>query len=146
MGATEARRAFVVAWIVLGLAGALNHTIAEKVVGRRFDLFLPHIAYGHVMFNKNERVATTFEYARADGVRHNIADLVATPALGYKRARVALNVLVNKSYLAEVCFRATRDSHESFTFYVDEFDVDANPRRPARTFVLRCDARGLAPR
>jgi hypothetical protein len=53
----NARRGFALAWVLLGLAGALNHTIAMKPIGERFDLVLPHLRYGYVMFNANLREA-----------------------------------------------------------------------------------------
>jgi hypothetical protein len=137
------RRAFVAAWVVLGVAGALNHTIAEKLFDRRFDLVLPHLKYGHVMFNLNPSKVSVFQYARADGVRRDLADLVSTPALGYKRARLAINAMTDRMYLAEVCLRATRATGDEFTFYVDDYDVSVDPRQPSETHTLRCTSRGL---
>ena len=141
-----ARRVFVVAWIVLGVAGALNHTIAEKPVGRRFDLGLPHLRYGHVMFNKNLRVVQTYQYARKDGVRHDVADLVPIAAPGYKRARLAVTLLFQPRYLRELCFRSLHTLDDEITFFIDEYDLDVARGRPTRTFTLRCDVHGLVDR
>ena len=88
-GPSALRRGFVVAWMVVGLAGALNHTIAERLLGRRFDLVLPQLKAGYIMFNVNPRTAKTYEYAGADGVRHDLSELVATPSPGYARAVTA---------------------------------------------------------
>jgi hypothetical protein len=136
-----ARRAFVVVWIALGVLGALNHT----VFGRRLDLVLPHLRYGHVMFNLNPRRVQVVEFARADGVRRSAAELVPTPAFGYRRARFAVDLMCKADYLKEVCFRAFRARAEELTFFVDEYQVDQDPRRPAHTETLRCDGRGLTP-
>ena len=88
-GTMNLRRAFVVVWIVLAIAGALAHTVAERAVGHTIDLGLPNLQYGYVMFNANPRRVPVYTYARADGERHDLADLDPRPAFGYKRARVA---------------------------------------------------------
>ena len=140
------RRVFVVAWVMLGIAGALDHTIAERVFGERFDLLLPQLKCGYVMFNKNPHTATVYEYTRAgapDGVRHPLHELVRTPAYGYAAARLAINVTAEPMYLKEVCYRATHGSNDRYTFFVDEYDIDANTRRPARSLTMTCDAHGL---
>jgi hypothetical protein len=141
-----ARRAFVVAWIAASVAGAFGHTIAETLLGRRLELWLPHLKYGYVMFNKNPRQVQVYSYAGEDGVRHDLADLQRTPAPLYKRARVAVNLMLEPDYLAELCFRATRSSTEKLTVFADEYDLDVDARRPGRTRSFDCDAHGLAPR
>jgi len=142
-----ARRVFVAAWILLGVLGALNHTIAEELLGRRFDLRLPHLRYGYVMFNENPRKVVVFEYARADGVRHDLADLVATPAPGYKRTRVAVNLMLKPRWLDEICFRAIkRDPDDELTIYAHEHDLDVDRSEPVRTHQFQCSSHGLAPR
>jgi len=144
----SATRAFVVAWMALGVAGALDHTIAEKMFGRRFDLWLPHLRYGYVMFDRNPRHAAVFEYVGADGVRHDLADLVATPSLGYKRARLVMNAMTTPMYLSEVCYQATHPAPRELTFVVTEYDIGPSARgpTPTRTTTLRCDPHGIAPR
>ena len=137
------RRWLVVAWIALSVIGALNHTIAEKLIGRRFDLVLPHLKYGHVMFNKNLRVVHTYEYAGRDGVRHDLADLMQPTVVGYRRARLAINVILKRDYLREVCYRAYTANKEELTFFVDEYNVDADPKTPQKTQTLTCGAYGL---
>jgi hypothetical protein len=141
-----ARRIFVAAWIVLGVAGALNHTVSQKVFDTRFDLMLPHLKYGHVMFNRNLRKVPTYQYMGADGVRHDLADLVETPALGYHRTRFAFDVLTKDDYLLEVCFRSFQRNPSPLTFITDEYDVDVDARKPARTTTYSCGADGLVPR
>jgi hypothetical protein len=141
----RARRTFVVAWLALGLAGALDATIAERAFGDRVDLLLPHLKYGHVMFNQNPHQVRVYSYAGADGIRHDVAELVPTPAPGYKRARTALDVETKPDYLREICYRAVRTRGE-FDFIVDEYDVDVNPRAPSRSQTVHCDAHGLSPR
>jgi hypothetical protein len=138
-----ARRILVVGWIALGLAGALNHTIALDVMGERLNLLLPHLRYGHVMFNLNPRIVQVHTYAGEDGVRHPVSDLEAVPALGYHRARVELNLVIKPAYLAELCYRATRRSGSELTFFIDEYDLSADPAVPTRTATIRCTERGL---
>jgi hypothetical protein len=127
-----ARRVFVAAWILLGVVGALNHT----VFGRALDLQLPHLKYGHVMFNRNPRVAVVYKYRGSDGVEHHLADLMRPPSLGYHRSRLALSVATKPDYLAELCLRAQRGP---LTFIVEEQPIGGTPSRHE----LTCDERGL---
>jgi hypothetical protein len=142
---TRAQRVFVLVWMTLGLAGALDHTIAQKILGSRIDLVLPHLKYGYVMFNANPRKVDVYEYAGPDGVRHDLADLVAVPAPGYKRARLGIDLLSKPEYLAEVCYRGSRASHAEYDFFDSEYQVDVDPRRPSKTTTIHCSVHGLAP-
>lgn len=146
MTQAQAKRVFVAVWIALGLAGALDHTIAERVLGTRIDLVLPHLKYGYVMFNVNPRTVSVYEYARADGVRHDLADLDPTPAPGYARARLAIDATLQPAYPSEVCYRATRARHEEYDFFISEYQVDVDSQHPSSTTTLHCDLHGLAPR
>lgn len=134
------RRAFVAAWIALGLAGALDHTIAERALGRRIDLVLPQLRYGYVMFDANPRRVPVFTYARADGVRHPLAELEVRPAPGYARARVALDAMFTPVYLRDLCNRALRGPDDAITIYMDGYQVDVDREHPAITTTLTCDA------
>jgi len=134
------RRAFVVAWIALGVAGALDHTIAQRL-DAQVDLKLPHLAYGYVMFNENPRRVPVFEYARADGVRHDLADLEPRPAPGYKRARVAIDAMFSSRYLRDLCNRALRSSDDTITIYITGYQVDVDRDHPAITSTVQCNAK-----
>lgn len=116
------KRAFIVAWIALALAGALDHTIAPHLLGRSYDLVLPHLQYGYVMFNANPHRVPVFTYARADGVRHDLAELEPRPAFGYARARVALDAMFTPVYLRDLCNRALRDKDDAITIYADGYE------------------------
>ncbi|HEY3816983.1 MAG TPA: hypothetical protein VGL81_07430 [Polyangiaceae bacterium] len=142
--ATTARRAFVAVWVFLGIAGAANHTIAEKLFGMRFNLWLPHLEYGYIMFNKNPHEATVYDYTGEDGVRHPLADLVHTRAIAYADSRLCVSMILQPEYLREVCYRATRGTSERYTFLLDHYDMDVDTRRPVETLTLHCDARGLS--
>ena len=85
------QRAFVVTWIALGIAGAIDHTIAQRYLGGSIDLVLPHLRFGYVMFNDNPTRVPVFTYARADGERHPLSDLDPRPAPGYASARAAVD-------------------------------------------------------
>jgi hypothetical protein len=141
---SELRRVFVLAWIVLGLAGAMNHTIAQKLFDRTFDLVLPHLKYGHVMFNRNFRVIQVFEFVGADGVLHPIADLVETPAYGYRDARVGLDLFTKPDYLRELCFRGFKSRGEPFVIHRTEYDITVDARTPSHVADFPCDAHGLS--
>jgi len=135
------RRAFIVTWIALGLAGALDHTIADKLLGRTFDLRLPHLMYGYVMFNDNSRRVPVITYARADGERHEAAELDPRPAFGYARARVAIDALFTPVYLRDLCNRNLVDKDDAITIFVDGYDLDVSRDHPAITNKVTCDAR-----
>lgn len=135
------RRAFVVAWIALGLAGALDHTIAPRLFGESFELYLPHLRYGYVMFNENPRRVPVLTYARADGVRHDVADLDPRPAFGYARARVAIDAMFTPIYLRDLCNRALRGRGDAITIFIDGYQADVDREHPAMTQKVECDAR-----
>ena len=116
------KRAFIVTWIALALAGALDHTIAPRLLGRSYDLVLPHLQYGYVMFNANPRRVPVFTYARADGVRHDLAELEPRPAFGYARARVSLDAMFTPVYLRDLCNRALRDKDDAITIFADGYE------------------------
>jgi hypothetical protein len=141
-----AQRVFVCIWVVLGVVGALNHTIAEKLLGMRFNLVLPHLEYGYVMFNKNPHDPAVYDYVGDDGIRRPLAELVATRSFFHADSRLAVSVIFQPDYLREVCYRATRGTTKSYTFIVDHYDIDVDPRHPVQSQTLRCDAHGLAPR
>lgn len=112
-------------------------------MGRTFDLRLPHLAYGYVMFNRNPRTVWTFQYER-QGLRGNLADLVPVPAPGYKRTRVAMNLVMKPDYLHDICSRAiARAPEDRLTFIVNEYRVDVDPLSPAETLTFVCDQNGL---
>lgn len=115
------KRAFIVAWIALALAGALKHTIAPGLFGRALDV-LPHLRYGYVMFNDNPRRVPVFTYARADGLRHDLADLEPRLAFGYARARVALDAMFTTVYLRDLCNRALRGPGDTITIFADGYE------------------------
>ena len=138
------QRAFIVTWIAVGLAGALDHTIALRLLGHTIDLRLPHLQYGYVMFNANPHRVPVLTYAHAGGERHDAAELDPRPAFGYARARVALDAMFNPVYLRDLCNRNLEGKDDAITIYVDGYDVDASTEHPSITSTVTCDAR--APR
>lgn len=135
------KRAFIVTWIALGLAGALDHTIAQRYLGGTIDLYLPHLQYGYVMFNDNPRRVPVFTYARADGVRHDLVELEPRPAFGYARARVAIDAMFTPIYLRDLCNRALRSPDDAITIFVDGYQADVDNQHPAITQKVECRGR-----
>ena len=135
------RRAFVVTWLALAIAGAINHTIAERYLGGSVNLLLPHLQYGYVMFNENPTRVPVFTYARADGVRHPLADLDPRPAPGYATARAAVDATLTPTYLRDLCNRALRSRDDEITIYIDGYDVLVDNENPAISSTVRCNAR-----
>ena len=132
------RRAFVVAWIALALAGALAHTVAERAVGHTIDLGLPNLQYGYVMFNANPRRVPVYTYARDNGERHDLADLDPRPAFGYKRARVGLDAMFSATYLRDLCNRALTSRDDAITIFIDGYQVDVDRETPAMSSTESC--------
>jgi len=132
------RRAFVVVWIALAVAGALAHTVAERVVGHTIDLGLPHLQYGYVMFNANPRRVPVYTYAHADGERHDLADLDPRPAFGYKSARVALDAMFSATYVRDLCNRALTSRDDAITIFIDGYQVDTDRDKPAMSTTEGC--------
>jgi hypothetical protein len=134
------RRGFVAVWILLALAGALK-------LGTGGHLVLPHLRYGHVMFNQNLRTVRVYHYAGADGVRRPLADLMTTPSLGYHRARLGMNLIIKPDYMLELCLRTLRQNgNQPFTILTDEYDIERDARTPARTIPFACEPSAFAPR
>ena len=132
------RRLFVVVWLILGVWGALNHNILPKWFGSRTDLLLPHLRYGHVMFNKNMKKVKVFKYQSGNGEPHYLADLVTTPSLGYHRARLGMNVLLQPRYIDTLCRSAQDLGQGQITILIEEYDVSDGPAQPTKTTTRRC--------
>jgi hypothetical protein len=96
------------------------------------------------MFNRNPRTATVLEYSGPDGVRRPAAELMRPRSLGYQQARLAIDVEIDRMYLAEVCYRAAHGTSAEYTFYIDEYDVETDTRNPARSHTAKCNGHGLA--
>ncbi len=130
-------RAFVVAWLVLGFAGALNHTILDG----RLNLALPHLQYGYVMFNRTPTLVPVFTYARKDGVRHDLAELDPRPAPGYARARASVDATLTPLYLRDLCNRGLTSADDEITSYIDGFDVTRDNETPIKSSTVTCNAK-----
>lgn len=130
-------RAFVVAWLVLGVAGALNHTLLDG----QLTLVLPHLQYGYVMFNRNPTVVPVFTYAHAGGERRDLAELDPRPAPGYARARAAVDATLTPLYLRDLCNRGLTSVDDEITIYVDGFDVTRDNATPIKSSTVTCNAK-----
>ena len=135
------QRAFIVAWIALALAGALDHTIAQRVLGRTIDLRLPHLQYGYVMFNANPHRVPVLTYAHAGGERHDAAEL--DPARrSAMRARASRSTRCStRSTCATSATATCASKDDAITIYVDGYDIDLNRDKPTITSTVTCDAR-----
>ena len=133
-----AGRGLLALWLLLSVLGALNQTVALLVFGRRFDLLLPHLSAGYVMFVEIPRTIEIHSYVDAQGDKHSIADLVKTPAPFYKRARTEANLAMAPGLLHDIC----REQAAS-TFLIEEYKLNFHPERPYRSTTLSCDAQGL---
>lgn len=126
---TSLRRVFIVGWLVAGLAGALNHGIALKVLGHRFDLVLPHLRYGYVMFNHIPRDITVVQYLTPSGEKRLLSDLVDTPALGYESARLSMDAMNGRRYLEQICRSASGRSLTHLRLISEEYEISPGQSR-----------------
>ena len=94
-------------WLLMTIFGALNATVLPWLrAGSRFNLnWIPHLRYGHVMFNQNspEVITIWFRSKSTQGVWRHISELVPTPAPAYKQARVNINLFLEPRYLPWLC-------------------------------------------
>ena len=130
-------RAFVVAWLVLGVVGALNHTILDG----RLALVLPHLQYGYVMFNRNPTRVPVFTYAHTGGERHDLAELDPRPAPGYARARAAVDATLAPTYLRDLCNRGLASADDEITIYIDGYEVLVDNEKPSISSTVKCNAK-----
>jgi hypothetical protein len=130
-------RAFIVAWLVLAVGGALNHTILDG----RLTLVLPHLQYGYVMFNQNPTRVPVFTYAHGDGERHDLAELDPRPAPGYARARAAVDATLAPLYLRDLCNRGLSSADDEITIYIDGYDVLVDNEKPAISSTVKCNVK-----
>lgn len=141
----RARALAVGLWLGASILGALNQTVAPMLLGRSFDLALPHLKQGYVMFVKIPRTIAMHDVLRGDGSRTSIADIVSPRAYLYPRARIETDLGMNPDLLPQICRLHARRTGETTTFLVEEYRLLLHPERPRRTTALRCDDTGLIP-
>lgn len=131
-------RIFVAFWVVLSVAGALNHTIIPFLFGKPLKLWLPHLKYGFVMFDHNDtELLLAYYKPRYAAARLPIADLIETPSLTYKETHANVNLLLYPPYLEHLCWRG--GLAEGADFFLDHYDVQATPHI-IRTDRFRCES------
>lgn len=117
------QKVLIVAWMALALAGALNHSVVPKLLNRRLQLWLPHLKYGFVMFNQNPRkVSVAYFKPRLSAAQVPVADLIQTPAPGYKLSRTNLNLFFYRNYMMYLCARA--EGADGGEFILDTYRID----------------------
>jgi hypothetical protein len=136
-------RVFAVGWAVLAVVGACNGGIAERVLGRRLDLRLPHLDQPYVMFIAIPRRVEVHSFVDDDGQRHSIADLVADPAILYARARVEANLSLAPDLLRDICRRHIARGGAPVDITTDDHRLNFHPERPYQSHTERCTSDGL---
>ena len=136
-------RAFAVAWMLLAVAGAGNGALAQKVLGRRLDLKLPHLQQAYVMFIEIPRSPAVHTFVDEDGERRSVADLLAAPALLYARARIEANFTLAPDLLRHVCRQHIVRGGGPVDITTDEYRLNFHPERPYRSSTERCTDAGL---
>jgi hypothetical protein len=102
------QRGFITVWLGLSIAGALNHTIVKDFIAVDSSLveWFPHLKYGYVMFNRMPRHVNVVTYKprkRWSEPGLSIAEMIQTPAPGYKVSRAGLNLVFSPNYLKYLC-------------------------------------------
>ena len=130
-------------WAVLAVVGALNGGIADRVLGRRLDLRLPHLQQPYVMFIEVPRRLEVHSFVDADGQRRSIADLVAAPAPLYARARIEANLALAPDLLRDICKRHIEGGGAPVDITTDDHRLNFHPERPYQSYTVRCSSTGL---
>jgi hypothetical protein len=136
-------RVFAVVWCALAVLGALNGGIAERWLGHRVNLLLPHLQQAEVMFIEIPRAPQVHWFVGADGQRRSVADLLEAPALLYARARVEANLSLNPDLLDTICRRHIARGGAPVDITTDDYRLNFRPERPYRSITERCDDGGL---
>lgn len=137
------KRAFVVGWLGLLFVGAVNHGLVEALGLPRVELLLPHLRYGHVMFNRNLRVVTVHEVRAPDGSLRHLSELLPNDAPGYRRARVEMNLYFFPALLEPICRQALKGREGAFTIVRSRWDVRPSGLQREEVLGLRCSEGGL---
>ncbi len=120
------QKILLVCWLSLTVLGAMNSTVLPWLSGgKRLNLaWLPHLRYGHVMFNKNPLEVTTiwFRSHHTNEKLSHISELIKTPAPAYKQARVAINLFIDPRYLISVCKK--KSGNESLEFVLRYYNME----------------------
>ncbi|MBM4279193.1 MAG: hypothetical protein FJ137_00030 [Deltaproteobacteria bacterium] len=143
LGRTFART-FALVWMGLAGVGACNGAIAQKALGRRLDLRLPHLQQAYVMFIEIPRSPAVHTFVDEQGQRRSVADLQAAPAIGYARARIEANFTLAPELLRHVCRQHIDGGGAPVDITTDEHRLNFHPERPYRSYTERCTAAGLA--
>ncbi len=136
-------RAFALVWIALAVAGAANGAIAQKVLGRRLDLQLPHLQQAYVMFIAIPRRLEVHSFVDEQGQRRSIAALLDAPALGYARARIEANFHLAPDLLHHLCRRHIARGGAPIDITTEDYRLNFRPERPYQRYTERCTADGL---
>lgn len=136
-------RAFALLWVVLAVLGACNGAIAQKVLGRRLDLKLPHLQQAYVMFIEIPRSPAVHTFVDEQGRRRSVADLLAAPAFLYARARIEANFTLAPDLLRHICRQHIDAGGAPVDITTDEYRLNFHPERPYRSYTERCTEAGL---
>ena len=139
----QLERAFAVVWLALAVLGALNGAIAERLVGSRFDLWLPHLQQAYVMFIEIPRSPAVHSFVDEDGRRRSVADLLVAPATLYARARIEANFTLAPDLLRHICRQHIDRGGAPVSITTDEYRLNFHPERPYISYTERCSEKGL---
>jgi hypothetical protein len=136
-------RVFALGWAALTVCGACNGGIAERVLGRRLDLLLPHVDQPYVMFIEIPRRLQVHSFVDDAGERRSIAELVTAPAALYARARTEANLSLAPDLLRDICRRHIARGGGSVDITTDDHRLNFHPERPYQSHTERCTSDGL---
>jgi hypothetical protein len=141
---TYARRASLLLWLGMSVVGALNFNLLEERFfrhGGALTAVLPHLRFGHVMFDRVPSNITVPSVTFADGVHHGLSSVLVTDSIGYEDARGYLGFALDPDWERRICGRI--ESRPDVTLWLRQIAITDAPRvKSARA--IRCD-RGAAP-
>jgi hypothetical protein len=136
-------RSFALVWMALTVLGAMNGAIAQRLLGRRLDLRLPHLQQAYVMFIEIPRSPAVHSFVDDDGERHSVAELLAAPAFLYARARIEANFTLAPDLLRHICWQHLQRGGKPVDLTTEEYRLNFRPERPYLAYTERCSHEGL---
>jgi hypothetical protein len=143
--AVYARRALIVAWLGLSVIGALNFKL---LFGRFFDArggltaVLPHLKFGHVMFDRVPDAITVPSVTFTTGGGHRgLSEVIETDSIGYADARAYLGFVLDPSWESRICEQIA--ARNDVVLWLRRIEIGDAPRVVSER-ALRCE-NGRAP-
>jgi hypothetical protein len=134
-----ARRALIAVWLALSVAGALNFDLlSARFFAPRGALtaFLPHLQFGHVMFDRVPRTITVPSVTFDGSTTHRgLSAVLQTDSIGYSDARGYLGFALAPGWEDRICSHI--GERQDVTIWLRRFVIRETPQLTGQR-ALRC--------